>query len=154
MYRSPVPRANRRAARAVPYPRGSSNLLDFVTTKKDDAATRATVAPPHSSHANNFDRLVPTLKAPVSVPLGRLEMTVFTRIDGRRSVTEIAGEVGLSPFEVLRILERLMQLVPDLRVGESEVVELEMSEMDDLWDEDPDTVNPNAKTAENEAKKF
>lgn len=121
-----------------------------MTIKKDDAATRATVPPPHSTGPVNFERMVPTLKAPVSVPLGRLEMTVFSRIDGRRSVTEIASEVGLTPFEVLRILERLIQLVPDLRVGETEVVELEMEDMDDLWDE-PDAGN--ATTAEHEIKK-
>jgi len=121
-----------------------------VTIKKDDAATRATVPPPHSTGPVNFERMVPTLKAPVSVPLGRLEMTVFSRIDGRRSVTEIASEVGLTPFEVLRILERLIQLVPDLRVGETELVELEMEDMDDLWDE-PDAGN--ATTAEHETKK-
>jgi hypothetical protein len=121
-----------------------------VVEKKDDAATRATVPPPHSSSPVDLQRMVPTLKAPVSVPLGRLEMTVFIRIDGRRSVTEIASEVGLSPFEVLRILERLIQLVPDLRVGESEVVELAMDEMDDLWD---DADVGNATTAEHEIKK-
>jgi hypothetical protein len=121
-----------------------------VINKKDDAATRATVPPPHSSNAQNFERLVPKLKAPVSVPLGRLEMTVFSRIDGRRSVTEIASEVGLTPFEVLRILERLIQLVPDLRVAEAEIVEVAMDDMDDLWDEE----NPvTTKTSENEAKK-
>ena len=134
----------------MPYSENWGNLPNLVTDKKDDAATRATVPPPHSSKATNFERLVPTLKVPVSVPLGRLEMTVFNRNDGRRSVTEIAGEVGLSPFEVLRILERLMQLVPDLRVGESEVVELAMDEMDDLWDE----AEPNSTTAEHEVKKF
>ena len=121
-----------------------------MSNKKDDAATRATVPPPHSSRATNFDRMVPTLKAPVSVPLGRLEMTVFTRIDGRRTVTDIAGEVGLTPFEVLRILERLISLVPDLRIGETEVVELAMDEMDDLWDEE-DPVS--STTAEHEIKK-
>ncbi len=121
-----------------------------MINKKDDAATRATVPPPHSSNAQNFERLVPKLKAPVSVPLGRLEMTVFSRIDGRRSVTEIASEVGLTPFEVLRILERLIQLVPDLRVAEAEIVEVAMDDMDDLWDEE----NPvTTKTSENEAKK-
>lgn len=135
----------------MPDPQSWSTLDPLVTNKKDDAATRATVPPPHSSNPKNFDRMVPTLKAPVSVPLGRLEMTVFSRIDGRRSVTDIASEVGLTPFEVLRILERLIQLVPDLRVGEAEVVELAMDEMDDLWDEE----NPiTTKTAENEAKKL
>jgi hypothetical protein len=114
-----------------------------VTVKgKDDAATRATVAPPHSSRQQDLAQLVPSLKSPVSVPLGRLEMTVFSRIDGRRSVNDIASEVGLTPFEVLRILERLMGLVPDLRLGQSEVVELSM---DELWDEED--VN-NAKTGE------
>lgn len=83
------------------------------------------------------------MRSPVSVPLGRLEMTVFSRIDGRRSVTDIAGEVGLSPFEVLRILERLIELVPDMRLSESEAVELSM---DELWDDD-DGIN-NAKTGE------
>lgn len=119
-----------------------------VTVKgKDDAGTRATVPPPHSSREQNLAALVPSLKAPVSVPLGRLEMTVFSRIDGRRSVEAIAMEVGLSPFEVLRILERLMGLVPDLRLGESEVVELSM---DELWDEeDPGAV----KTGELPTKK-
>lgn len=113
-------------------------------TGKDDAATRATVPPPHSSRELDLAKMVPSLKTPVSVPLGRLEMTVFSRIDGRRSVTDIAQEVGLSSFEVLRILERLMELVPDLRLGESQVVELAM---DDLWD-DVD----GSKTGENPSK--
>ena len=99
---------------------------------KDDAATRATVPPPHSSRELNLARMVPSMRSPVSVPLGRLEMTVFSRIDGRRSVTDIAGEVGLSGFEVLRILERLIELVPDMRLSESQVVELSM---DELWDD-------------------
>ncbi len=103
-----------------------------VTVKgKDDAGTRATVPPPHSSRELNLGKMIPALRRPVSVPLGRLEMTVFARIDGRRAVTDIASEVGLSPFEVLRIIERLMELVPDLTLGESEVVELST---DDLWD--------------------
>ncbi|MBI2391304.1 MAG: hypothetical protein HYV09_17070 [Deltaproteobacteria bacterium] len=102
--------------------------------RDDDAANRATVPPPHSGNSSvDFEHLVPALRAPVSVPLGRLEMTVFTRIDGRRSVNDIASEIGLTPFEVLRILERLMQLVPDLTVGQQEVVELSV---DELWDED------------------
>ena len=100
-----------------------------------DEAARETVRPPHSACAEPiaFDRLVPNLRAPVSVPLGRLEMTVFSRVDGRRSVLEIAQEVGLAPFEVLRIFERLVELVPDLRIGEAEIVELSV---EDLWDED------------------
>lgn len=98
---------------------------------KDDAATRATVPPPHSSREMNLGKMIPALRRPVSVPLGRLEMTVFSRIDGRRAVSDIASEVGLSPFEVLRIIERLMGLVPDLTLGESEVVELST---DELWD--------------------
>lgn len=115
---------------------------------KDDAATRTTVSPPHSSRSQNLAKLVPTLKAPVSVPLGRLEMTVFSRIDGRRSVDDIASEVGLTPFEVLRILERLMGLVPDLRMTESEdIVELSM---DELWEADDADM---AKTGELEPKK-
>ncbi len=98
--------------------------------------------PPHSACSDPiaFDRLVPSLRAPVSVPLGRLEMTVFSRVDGRRSVLDISQEVGLSPFEVLRIFERLVELVPDLRIGEAEIVELSV---EDLWDEDvlpPSTV--------------
>lgn len=113
---------------------------------KDDAATRVTAPPPHSSRDVNLGRMVPTLKSPVSVPLGRLEQTIFTRIDGKRSVVDIAQEVGLAPFEVLRIIERLMGLVPDLRIGESEIVELAM---DELWDdEDPSQ----AKTGENPKK--
>lgn len=100
----------------------------------DDAATRATVPPPHSSAESvEFDRLVPALKSPVSVPLGRLEMTVFTRVDGKRSVADIAAEIGLTPFEVLRILERLLSLVPDMSLRQSEVVELSV---DDLWEDD------------------
>lgn len=110
----------------------------------DDAATRATVPPPHSSSAVDFERLVPTLKMPVSVPLGRLEMTVFSRIDGKHSVSEIASEIGLTPFEVLRILERLLQLVPDLTLRHTEVVELSV---DDLWEEED--AQPEPKTAEN-----
>lgn len=114
----------------------------------DDAATRATVPPPHSSAASvDFERLVPSLKAPVSVPLGRLEMTVFTRVDGKRSVTDIAGEIGLTPFEVLRIIERLLQLVPDMSLGQSQAVELSV---DDLWEEEDEEALPGGtKTAEN-----
>lgn len=100
-----------------------------------DDSTRATLRPPHSAHGGEiaFDRLVPRLRTPVSVPLGRLEMTVFSRVDGRRSMLDIAQEVGLTPFEVLRIFERLVDLVPDLRIGEAEVVELSV---DELWEED------------------
>jgi hypothetical protein len=115
-----------------------------VTVKgKDDAATRATLPPPHSSRDLNLRNIVPALRRPVSVPLGRLEMTVFSRIDGRRSVNDIASEVGLSPFEVLRIIERLIELVPDLTIGESEVVELST---DELWDEDPGKTGENPTT--------
>ena len=110
----------------------------------DNSATRVTIAPPHSSRELNLAKMVPTVRAQVSVPLGRLEMTVFSRIDGRRSVTDIASEVGLSAFEVLRIIERLIELVPDLKLGESEVVELSM---DDLWD-----AEDGIKTGENPAK--
>lgn len=102
---------------------------------KDDAGSAVTIPPPHSSRELDLAQIVPSLGRAVSVPLGRLEMTVFSRIDGRRSVTVIAQEVGLSPFEVLRILERLMGLVPDLKLGESEVVELSM---DELWDVEDD----------------
>ncbi len=78
-------------------------------------------------------------------PLGRLEQTVFTRINGQRSVLEISQEVGLTPFEVLRILERLEQLVPDLKVGQSENV-IELS-VDELWEDDEDEIL-DATTAE------
>lgn len=93
---------------------------------------------------------MPRLKSPVSVPLGRLESTIFMRIDGRRTVLDIAQEVGLAPYEVLRILERLMELVPDLRLvggeaGNNNVVELSV---DDLWEESP---APNERTGEHHA---
>jgi hypothetical protein len=109
----------------------------------EDAASRNTLRPPHSAAETvDFQKLVPSLATPVSVPLGRLESTVFMRIDGRRSVHDIAIEVGLAPYEVLRILERLMSLVPALRVGQTETVELSV---DDLWEDAPDT---NDRTAE------
>jgi hypothetical protein len=103
-------------------------------SRRADEANRTTIRPPHSGKDGEiaYDRLVPALKSPVSVPLGRLESTVFMRVDGRRSVLDIAQEVGLTPFEVLRILERLVELVPDLRLGESDVVELSV---DDLWED-------------------
>jgi hypothetical protein len=101
---------------------------------KDDADKRPTAPPPLSAATVvDFDHLVPSLGAPVSVPLGRLETTVFTRIDGKRSVSDIATEIGLTPFEVLRIIERLLGLVPDLSLGQSEAVELSV---DDLWEEE------------------
>lgn len=113
---------------------------------KDDAAERATVPPPHSAADTvDFDRLVPALKSPVSVPLGRLEQTVFTRVDGKRSVAEIAGEIGLTPFEVLRILERLLSLVPDMILRQSEVVELTV---DDLWEDEDEAPAGDMKTRE------
>lgn len=101
---------------------------------KDDSADRVTVPPPHSAATSvDFERLVPTLRTPVSVPLGRLEMTVFTRIDGKHSVSDIANEIGLTPMEVLRIIERLLQLVPDLTLGHTDVIELSV---DDLWEDE------------------
>ncbi len=110
----------------------------------DDA--RSTVPPPHSSaEFVEFDRLVPALRAPISVPLGRLEMTVFSRIDGKHSVADIASEIGLTPFEVLRILERLLQLVPDMVVRQTEIVELSV---DDLWEDEEGEAQGELKTRE------
>ena len=112
------------------------------------AVLRTTLRPPHSAvERPDFEKLVPKLGTPVQVPLGKLETTVFMRIDGRRSVKEIAQEVGLAPYEVLRILERLLQLVPDLRLAQTEVVELSVDDLsvDDLWEEE---AGPNDRTAE------
>ncbi|MGZ3420515.1 MAG: AsnC family protein [Polyangiales bacterium] len=111
----------------------------------EELASRTTLRPPHSAvETPDFAKLVPKRGSAVQVPLGRLETTVFMRIDGRRSVSEISAEVGLAPYEVLRILERLLQLVPDLTLGQSEVVELSV---DELWEEGP---GPNERTAEHE----
>jgi hypothetical protein len=54
------------------------------------------------------------------------------RVDGRRTILEIAQEIGLGAVEVLRIVERLQSLVPDLELRETEVVELSV---DELWEE-------------------
>jgi hypothetical protein len=115
----------------------------------EELATRTTLRPPHSAvETPDFEKLVPKLGTPVQVPLGKLETTVFMRIDGRRSVAEIAREVGLAPYEVLRILERLLQLVPDLRLAQTEVVELSVDDLqvDDLWEDEPP--GSNDRTAE------
>lgn len=93
-----------------------------------------TQRPPHSGKDGEipFDRLVPRRRAQTQVPLGRLEATVLMRVDGRRTILEIAQEIGLGAVEVLRIVERLQSLVPDLELRETEVVELSV---DELWEE-------------------
>ena len=45
-----------------------------------------------------------------SLPLPPLEQFVLTRVDGKRSVTDIAGLVTLSPREVLHVVMRLHAL--------------------------------------------
>lgn len=47
-------------------------------------------------------------------PLGPVEAFVFDRIDGHRSIADLAGLVGLSPRETFHVVSRLV----DLRIAE------------------------------------
>jgi hypothetical protein len=55
-----------------------------------------------------------------SPPLPPLERFVLSRVDGRRSVSDIAGLVTLSPPEVLRVVMRLHVLGAITFAGERE----------------------------------
>jgi len=57
---------------------------------------------------------VPRRRHSGGTPLGPLEGFVFSRVDGRRSIADLAVLVGLSAREVFHVVSRLV----DLRVVE------------------------------------
>lgn len=57
---------------------------------------------------------VPRRRHAGGAPLGPLEAFVFSRVDGRRSIADLAVLVGLSPRELFHVISRLV----DLRVVE------------------------------------
>lgn len=80
----------------------------------------------------DVDRLVPTLGSDVPIPLGPLESQLLAFVDGRRTVRDLASLLGLAPLEVLRVLERLQGLVPQLGFSTDDLLVL-----DELWGETP-----------------
>lgn len=76
--------------------------------------TDSSLTPPFATRALDFGSCIPRRRHTGGAPLGPLEGFVFSRIDGRRSVDDIAALVGLSGREVFHVVARLC----DLRVCE------------------------------------
>ncbi len=87
---------------------------------------------PDSMHPHDHES-VPKVRARPGVPLGKGEAFLLSKVDGKRTVSDLAVLVGLSPREVVTILKRLVQ------VGAMELQSptTALLELDEGWEDAP-----------------
>lgn len=81
---------------------------------RDDRALDATPAFGVNLDNPSLAACIPRVRRKVGTPLGPVEKFVFERIDGSRSIGDLAALVGLTPRETFHVVSRLV----DLRIVE------------------------------------
>jgi len=98
------------------------------------AATRALQGHPTRALAAHDGNAIPTrTEVAAGCPVGEVERLVLARVDGRRTISDIAGLLGLTTHEGVMVLTRLAELGAIALSKPS-------AEVDDGWDAPSGTV--------------
>jgi hypothetical protein len=126
---------NDRETQCLPMPRGRYNSSVASPppprggpTKKPALAGNPTRRESYRPEASDS---VPKMLARPGIALGKVDAFVLSKVDGKRSVSDLATLVGLSPREVASILKRLVDL------GAIELHKDALLAVDAGWDDAP-----------------